>query len=137
MLTAPCGATPFFQNPFSELVAKKASSYNTHGHKLHFPLSKKAQFVTECGIAADAHAGDVSFGRHGVHNPPAGDGDAESETWMSRISFHAKEVAWALDSAVGAESVAGAGRGVCSWVGIYVGVDNVGGCKLPIAKQSK
>lgn len=24
--------------------------YNTHGHKLHFPFSKKAQFVTECGI---------------------------------------------------------------------------------------
>jgi hypothetical protein len=26
--------------------------YNTHGHKLRFPLSKKAQFVTECGIEA-------------------------------------------------------------------------------------
>jgi len=24
--------------------------YNTHGHKLRFPPSKKAQFVTECGI---------------------------------------------------------------------------------------
>jgi hypothetical protein len=27
--------------------------YNTHGHKLRFPLSKKAQFVTECGIVRD------------------------------------------------------------------------------------
>jgi hypothetical protein len=25
--------------------------YNTHGHKLRFPPSEKAQFVTECGIA--------------------------------------------------------------------------------------
>lgn len=25
--------------------------YNTHGHKLRIPPSKKAQFVTECGIA--------------------------------------------------------------------------------------
>jgi len=26
------------------------STYNTHGHKLRFPPSEKAQFVTECGI---------------------------------------------------------------------------------------
>jgi len=26
--------------------------YNTHGHKLRFPPSKKAQFVTECGITS-------------------------------------------------------------------------------------
>jgi hypothetical protein len=24
--------------------------YNTHGHKVRFPLSEKAQFVTESGI---------------------------------------------------------------------------------------
>jgi mono/diheme cytochrome c family protein len=27
--------------------------YNTHGHKLRFPLSKKAQFMTECGITLE------------------------------------------------------------------------------------
>jgi hypothetical protein len=32
-------------------VWKGLRRYNTHGHKLRFPLSKKAQFVTECGIA--------------------------------------------------------------------------------------
>jgi hypothetical protein len=30
------------------IVAMK--KYNTHGHKLRFLPSKKAQFVTECGI---------------------------------------------------------------------------------------
>jgi hypothetical protein len=28
--------------------------YNTHGHKLCFPPSKKVQFVTECGISTYA-----------------------------------------------------------------------------------
>jgi hypothetical protein len=28
------------------------STYNTHGHKLRFPPSKKAQLVTECGIVS-------------------------------------------------------------------------------------
>ena len=45
------GALPPKQSP----VKRKLSSinffyYNTHGHKLRFPPSKKAQFVTECGI---------------------------------------------------------------------------------------
>ncbi len=31
-------------------ISASSSQYNTHGHKLRFPPSKKAQFVTECGI---------------------------------------------------------------------------------------
>ncbi len=35
--------TPWARKKVEEL-------YNTHGHKLRFPPSEKAQFVTECGI---------------------------------------------------------------------------------------
>jgi len=34
------------------LLAK--TLYNTHGHKLRFPPSEKAQFVTECGMVKTA-----------------------------------------------------------------------------------
>jgi len=32
-----------------------AGAYNTHGHKLRFPPSKRAQFMTECGISYCMH----------------------------------------------------------------------------------
>jgi hypothetical protein len=32
------------------ILLQWTTTYNNHGHKLRFPPSKKAQFVTECGI---------------------------------------------------------------------------------------
>ncbi len=36
--------------------------YNTHGHKLRFPSSKKAQFVTAQGICGVEQFAKLSYG---------------------------------------------------------------------------
>jgi hypothetical protein len=46
--------------------------YNTHGHKLRFSLSKKAQFVTECGITPAAKDGAGRDGETEMLEPGRG-----------------------------------------------------------------